>query len=70
MSDDQQPGWGRYFGIGLEMLVGVGLGLMVGQWLDRRFGFDPWGTTVGVMLGMAGGMYLLIKQGIAANKDK
>ena len=68
--NDDKGGWGRHLSVGLEMLVGVVLGVVVGQWLDRRFGLAPWGTVVGVMLGVAGGMYLLIKQGIAANKDK
>ena len=66
---DQDVNWGRYLGIGLEMAIGVILGLLIGRWLDRRFAWEPWGTLIGVMLGMAGGMYLLIKEGIRANKD-
>ena len=61
--------WGRYLGVGLQMLAGVGLGLIVGQWLDRRYHWEPWGTTIGAMLGLAGGMYLLIKDAVRMNKD-
>jgi F0F1-type ATP synthase assembly protein I len=66
---DQDVNLGRYLGIGLEIAIGVILGLVVGRYLDRHFGWEPWGTLVCVMLGLAGGMYLLIKEGIRANKD-
>mgnify|MGYP000964120483 CR=1 FL=1 len=61
---DNQSDWGRYAGLGMEILVGVVLGLVVGWWLDGKLGFSPWGTVIGTMLGLAGGMYLLIKQAI------
>jgi F0F1-type ATP synthase assembly protein I len=61
--------WGQYLGIGLQILVGVVLGFFAGDWLDRRYGWTPWGVLIGVMLGLAGGMYLLIKDAIRINKD-
>jgi len=69
MPKDEDVNWGRFAGVGLQMLVGVGLGLIVGKWFDRRFGSEPWGLMIGVMLGLAGGMYLLIKDAIRINKD-
>jgi F0F1-type ATP synthase assembly protein I len=66
---DPDPDWGRYVGVGLQMLVGVGLGFVVGRWLDRKFGWEPWGVFAGTMLGLAAGMYLLIKDAIRMNKD-
>jgi F0F1-type ATP synthase assembly protein I len=64
-----QQNWGQYLGMGLQMAVGVGLGLIVGNWLDNRYGWSPWGVMIGVMLGLGGGMYLLIKEAIRMNKD-
>ena len=55
--DDQDVNWGRY------------LGIVIGRFLDRRYGWEPWGTFACVMLGLAAGMYLLIKEGMRANKD-
>lgn len=63
------PSLGKYLGLGLNIAIGVGIGYFVGDWLDRKYGWSPWGMLVSVLLGMSGGMYLLIKEGIAANKD-
>ena len=68
-ADAQSPGWGKYVGLGLEVAVGVGLGYLAGRWLDGKFNWAPWGATVGSLVGMAGGMYLLIKEAIRMNKD-
>ena len=69
MSKDSQSSWGRYVGLGLEMAIGVGLGWFVGNWLDKRYGWDPWGAVIGASIGLAGGMYLLIRDAIRMNKD-
>jgi len=61
--------WGKVLGYGAQTAVGAILGWLVGSWLDRKFGWAPWGMTVGVMLGVASGMYLLIKDAIRMNRD-
>jgi len=45
------------------------LGYFVGHWLDNRYGWYPWATLIGAMLGLAAGMYLLIKSALRMNKD-
>jgi ATP synthase protein I len=67
--EDQDTGWGKYLGIGLEMAVGVGLGYIVGAWLDRRHGWSPWGVVIGTLVGVAAGMYLLIKEAMRINRN-
>ena len=66
---DSDTNWGKHLGVGLQMLVGVGLGFVVGNWLDKKYGWAPWGVMAGTMLGLASGMYLLIKDAIRMNKD-
>ncbi|MGA2582693.1 MAG: AtpZ/AtpI family protein [Tepidisphaeraceae bacterium] len=69
MPKPDDSNWGKFASIGLEVAVGVGLGLAVGYWIDKRFKTDPWGTLIGAALGFAAGMYLLFKDAMRANKD-
>ncbi len=66
--DPKDTDWGRYAGIGLEMAVGITLGVLVGNWLDKRFGWN-WATIAGAILGFASGLYLLIKSAMEINRD-
>ena len=66
MTSRRYPGWVRYSGVGLE-LAGAAAGLaLVGYWVDGRFGTRPWGTLIGVIIGIVGGLYNLIKESLAA----
>jgi F0F1-type ATP synthase assembly protein I len=69
MPDRDEPTWGHFLGMGLQVAVGVVLGLVVGSWLDRKYGWTPKATLIGALLGIAAGMYLLIKEAIRMNKD-
>jgi F0F1-type ATP synthase assembly protein I len=66
---DDEIGWGKYLSMGLETAIGAALGYVVGAWLDRRYHWTPWGATVGTMIGVAAGMYLLIKEALKMNRD-
>ena len=67
--DRPDQSWGTFVGLGLEMAVGVGLGYAVGYWLDQKYGWSPKGVLVGTMLGLACGMYLLIRTALRMNAD-
>ena len=69
MPQPDDTNWGALAGIGLQVLVGTVLGLVVGTWLDRKFGWAPWGVLIGVAIGVSAGMYSLIKEGMRANRD-
>ncbi|HEY8746727.1 MAG TPA: AtpZ/AtpI family protein [Tepidisphaeraceae bacterium] len=68
MADDDR-GWGRGIGHGLEIVVGMGLGTAIGHWWDKHHGSDPWGLLIGLFVGGAAGMYLLIKDANRMNKE-
>ena len=67
-NDNHEANWGRFLGIGLEVGLGVGLGFFAGRWIDRRYGWEPWGQLAGSMLGLSAGLYLLIKEALRINK--
>lgn len=68
MADDKNSGgWGRGLTSGFEVAVGVGLGCLFGGWVDRHLHSSPWGLLVGILLGCAAGMYVLIKEANRGN---
>ena len=70
MSADRRfPGWVRYSGVGLE-LAGATAGLaFVGYWIDRRFATQPWGILGGVVIGLVGGLYNLVRESLEAVRE-
>jgi ATP synthase protein I len=68
-ADRRFPGWVRYSGVGLE-LAGATAGLaLIGYWIDGRFGTRPWVTLVGVVIGLVGGLYNLVRQSLEAVRE-
>lgn len=52
-------------GLPVILAAAVALGVFGGQWLDKRFGTEPWLTVVGALLGTAAGfreMFRLVAQ--------
>jgi F0F1-type ATP synthase assembly protein I len=68
-ADRRLPGWVRHSGVGLE-LAGATAGLaLVGYWIDGRFGTQPWGILGGVVIGLVGGLYNLVRESLQAVRE-
>lgn len=67
MKNDKNKGdnfliaWGLYGAIGFQLAGMVVGGLLLGQWIDRKWGTTPWLTLIGLILGSIGGFYNLIR---------
>jgi F0F1-type ATP synthase assembly protein I len=55
--------------VGLELAAAVAGFTLAGAWIDRRYGSQPWGVVIGVILGMVGGLYNLVKQSLQASRE-
>lgn len=62
-------GFKKLAGIGFELAAAVGGFTFLGYLWDRHFGSSPWGTLVGAILGLIGGMYNLIRQSLLATRS-
>jgi ATP synthase protein I len=70
MAEEPKPGsdWSRLSGLGFELVAAVLGFMLVGYWWDGHFGTSPWGTLVGVFLGLIGGTYNVIRRSLSATR--
>ena len=68
MAGDNDNGWGKGLTLGFEVAAEADW-CSDGAWWDRHHGSSPWGVLIGLLIGCAAGMYLLIKDVSKMNKD-
>ena len=51
-----------FAGVGLQLAAAIIGGLYAGQWLDHRFGTDPWLLMLGVFGGASAGFYSMYRK--------
>lgn len=52
--------YGKYAALGFEFAGATLGGILLGSYIDSRFGISPWGTLLGAVGGMVGAVYRLI----------
>jgi F0F1-type ATP synthase assembly protein I len=65
----KSPAWIRLAGGGFELAASVVGFTLLGYWLDRHFGWRPWGVLVGALLGIVGGLYNLVKSALLVGRE-
>ena len=68
----QDGGGGEYWkwsGLGLEFAGVIALFGYFGYLAGERWHWGPWGVIGGVTLGLVGGMYWLVKEGLRMTKE-
>lgn len=58
---DQPSPYALAFGLGAELVGALAACGLPGIWLDKKLGTSPWLTLVGVLLGIALGLFQLIR---------
>ncbi|HEY4329254.1 MAG TPA: AtpZ/AtpI family protein [Phycisphaerae bacterium] len=53
-----------YAGVGLQFAGTTAIFALMGWYLDKKFGWTPWGMVGLTALGFVGGLYLLIKESL------
>lgn len=52
---------GPYLGLGSFLAISIAGGLLLGFWLDKKLGTEPWLMLVGIILGFIIGFYHFFK---------
>lgn len=59
----------KWAGLGFEFAAVTGLFFYLGYLAEQRWGCEPWGMLMGGAVGFTGGLYHLVKQGMAMNRE-
>lgn len=51
----------HFLGMGSQLAGTVALFVLLGWWLDRKFGWTPWGLIVSASIGVVMGLYSFLK---------
>jgi F0F1-type ATP synthase assembly protein I len=62
-------GLGSYGSVGIEIALSVIVGLLAGQWLDKKLGTNGWLTFIGLAYGLAAGGRALYRVLQKANRE-
>ena len=52
--------------VGIELGLSTVVGLLAGQWADRKLGTEPWLLVFGLLIGVASGFRSLIREALKA----
>ena len=63
------PGSLRYAGLGIQLAATILVGVLAGQWMDRKAGTDGVFTILGALLAFGGTLYSLIRELSKDDKD-
>ncbi len=67
-SPTERSAWLGIASSGLDLVIVIAGGLGLGWWLDRRYGWYPWATVIGAVLGMIGGLTNFLRAALAQSR--
>ena len=51
----------KYASVGIEFGISIAVGYFIGDWAQDRWGFAPWGSMIGVLIGFSSGLRSLMR---------
>ena len=55
--------------IGFDLAASVGVGALLGWWIDSRFDSEPWGIIICSSIGIVGGLLNFVRAAQKASRD-
>ena len=56
-------------GTGFDLAASVGVGTLIGWWIDRQYETEPWGLIICALLGIIGGLYNFIRVATSVTRE-
>ena len=53
---DAMRTFGTLGSIGFAFAIAIGIGILIGRWIDRLTGWSPWGLIIFFIIGVAAGI--------------
>ncbi|OQB39857.1 MAG: putative F0F1-ATPase [Candidatus Latescibacteria bacterium ADurb.Bin168] len=70
------PGWADslrevapLLSLGIQLALIVVVSVIIGRWVDQRYGTGPWGVLIGAVFGTGSGLYHFIRTALGM-KDR
>ena len=64
----KRPTWVRFASSGMELAAAVAGFVLLGTWIDRRYGTGPTWTVVLGLVGIIGGIYSFIRSALLESR--
>lgn len=64
------PDLGEQMGAGLQFAASIAFFLLLGMWLDRRLGTDPWLLIAGVTVGGTAGFWSIYRRLVVVPRER
>ncbi|MCC5926306.1 MAG: AtpZ/AtpI family protein [Bacteroidetes bacterium] len=61
--------YGDYLGLGIQIAASMVMPLLLGVWLDKRYGSSPWFTLAGALFGIFSIFGIVLKIAFTANNQ-
>ena len=59
----------KYASVGIEFGISIAAGYFIGSWAQNKWGFEPWGVLLGIIIGFSSGLRSLMRIAMIESKQ-